>query len=443
MYYTVGRPVSQSLPWPILVQPGILTYSLVRVFLGKGRIFIKLYWYIVKEVVPQFFSALIILSTILVVSQLVRLSRELVAFGLSPENILLPFLYIILPFMSFNIPIAYLGAVMIAFGRLSADGEYAAMLASGFSLKKSVVPVIIMAVVLYLVAATCSVFGEPWGRKQLEQFFYEKTQTEVDNLIKFRLQSGVFAEDFLRFVLYTEKISSDRSTFTNVMIAPGNGSDDSWMIMAPKGVISGSVSEGRLSLDLQNGVMHSSAARTNEHSILRFERMELDLLRLFREQILGGADASFDYRSYSPGELQKYVNKIEADPAVPREHYWKARYLMHQRFATPFVIVIFTCFGLVLGVTDPRSGKSRAYIGAIAGIIFGYVIVMGFKWFAEKGTISAPIAAWMPNGLLAIFGVWLVYQKNRLPPSESPLDPAHIELFSFIKRLLKRKRVAL
>jgi lipopolysaccharide export LptBFGC system permease protein LptF len=93
-----------------------------------------------------------------------------------------------------------------------------------------------------------------------------------------------------------------------------------------------------------------------------------------------------------PQKQPSSVNKIEADPAVPREHYWKARYLMHQRFATPFVIVIFTCFGLVLGVTDPRSGKSRAYIGAIAGIIFGYVIVMGFKWFAEKGTISAPIA---------------------------------------------------
>jgi LPS export ABC transporter permease LptF len=402
-----------------------------------GIFSLKLYVYIVKEVLGQFFAALVILSTILVVSQLVRLSRELVAFGLSFENILLPFLYIILPFMSFNIPIAYLGAVMIGFGRFSADGEYAAMLATGFPLRKGAIPVMIMACVFYLAAAACSVYGEPWGRRQLEEFFNEKTQTEVDNLIKFRLQAGVFAEDFLRFVFYTEEISEDRTQFSNVMIAPG-GNDGRWMIFAPSGVINGSVAEGRLHLKLENGVMHSKSAPSNEHSILKFESMELDLLRLFREQILGRADAQFDYRSYSPLELSAYVEKIKDDPAVPREHYWKARFLFHQRLATPFVIIIFACFGLVLGVTDPRSGKSQAYIGAIGGIIFGYVVVMGFKWFAEKGTISAPIAAWLPIFLLFLFGFWLLYQKNRLPPSESVFDPQHIPVLVKLRRVLRR-----
>lgn len=356
------------------------------------------------------------------------------AFGLSPENILLPFLYIILPFMSFNIPIAYLGAVMVAFSRFSSDGEYAAMLAAGFPLKQSSRPVLAIAFVLYFVAAACSIYGEPWGRKQLESFFYEKTQTEVDNLIKYRLQAGVFAEDFLRYVLYTESISEDRSQFGNVMIAPGGSSTESWMILAPKGTIKGSVAEGKLSLVLQNGVMHASAIETNEHSVLKFDHLELDLLRLFREQILGGADAQFDYRSYSPTELNAYVDKLEKDPDKDMVLYWKARYLLHQRFATPFVILIFACFGLVLGVTDPRSGKNRAYVGAISGIIFGYVVVMSFKWFAEKGQIPAPIAAWLPNVLLTTFGFWLIYQKNRLPPSESPLDPQYIRGYIWLRK---------
>ncbi|MCX6119162.1 MAG: LptF/LptG family permease [Proteobacteria bacterium] len=398
---------------------------------------IKLYWYILKEVIPQFFTTLTILSTILVVSQLVRLSRELLGFGLSLENILLPFLYIILPFMSFNIPIAFLGAIIISFGRFSSDGEYAAMLATGFPLKKSAVPVFIICTFLYVAAAACSVYGEPWGRKQLERFFYEKTQTEVDNLIKFRLQAGVFAEDFLRFVLYVEEISEDRSTFTNVMIAPGGSSDANWKIFAPKGTITGSVAEGKMSLNLKDGVLHSSSIESKEHSILKFDNMTLDILRLFREQILGGADAQYDYRSYSPNQLSDYVDKISKDPNVSREHYLKARFLWHYRFATPFVIFVFTCFGLVLGVTDPRSGKSRAYLGGVGGIIFGYVVVMTFKWFAEKGTIPAPIAAWLPIFLMTSFGFWLVYQKNRLPPSESPLDPTHIPLIVAMKKRWK------
>ncbi len=138
--------------------------------------------------------------------------------------------------------------------------------------------------------------------------------------------------------------------------------------------------------------------------------------------------------------MSKYIDRIAKDPTVDREHFLKARFLWHYRFATPFVILVFTCFGLVLGVTDPRSRKSRAYMGGIGGIIFGYVVVMMFKWFAEKGAIPAPIAAWLPITLMSAFGFWLVYQKNRLPPSESPLDPAHIQSIVYLRKKWANRR---
>jgi lipopolysaccharide export system permease protein len=395
---------------------------------------LKIHWYIVKEVVPQFFSALVILSTILVVSQLVRLSEALVAFGVSLENILLPFLYIIVPFLSFNIPISYLAAVMLAFSRFSNDGEYAAMLASGFSLKRAAKPVFIIAIILYVIACFCAVYGEAWGRKELVSFYFRKTQTEVDNLVKHRLQEGVFSEDFMGYMLYAEKISSDRSRFGNLMIAPTAGSKERFTILAPTGGISGSVSEGRLNLLLEKGVLHSSGREHGEQSVLTFDQMEIDLLSMFRERILGGDEVKDDYRSYPPMKLYQYVRSIEKDPEVPRSIYYKARFLLHQRIATPFIVVIFACFGMVLGVTDPRSGKNKAYAGAIVGIIGGYVVLMAFKWFAEKGSISAPAAAWLPNAALLLFGWFLMYQKNRLPPSESPLDPQHIEWWVEFKR---------
>lgn len=368
------------------------------------------------------------------VSQLVRLSEALVAFGVSLENILLPFLYMIVPFLSFNIPISYLAAVMLAFSRFSNDGEYAAMLASGFSLKRAAKSVLIIAGILYIVACFCAVYGEAWGRKELVNFYFRKTQTEVDNLIKHRLQEGVFSEDFMGYMLYAEKISSDRSRFGNLMIAPVAGSKERFTILAPTGGITGSVSEGRLNLLLEKGVLHSSSRERNEQSVVKFDQMEIDLLSMFRERILGGDEVKDDYRSYPPVELWRYVKSIENNPEVPRNIYYKARFLMHQRIATPFIVVIFACFGMVLGVTDPRSGKNKAYVGAIGGIIGGYVVLMAFKWFAEKGAISAPLAAWLPNAVLLLFAWFIMYQKNRLPPSESPLDPHNIEWWVEFKR---------
>jgi lipopolysaccharide export system permease protein len=338
----------------------------------------------------------------------VRLADYLVAFGLSIENFVLPFLFIIIPFMSFNIPIAYLSAVMVAFSRFSADGEYAAMLASGFSLKRAIKPVFAIGFVLYLAAMICSVFGEPWGRREFVNFFFRKTQTELDNILKFKLQPGVFLDDFLGYTLYAERISEDRTYLEN--------------------------------MTLENGVIHNSSSETNERTIIKFEGLDLDILRLFQDQILRGEDAEDDYRSYPPRELYSYVKRIEHDEKTEKKIFWRANFLFHQRIALPFAIMFFACFGVALGVVDPRGGKNRAYLGAIVGIIAGYIVMTVFQQFATKGQIPAIVGAWLPNLMLLSFGVWLLYQKNRLPPSESVFDYHNIPwAFKLLTRIKLKK----
>ncbi len=382
--------------------------------------------YFLKELVPQFASALIVICSIIVVSQLVRLSEGLVMFGLSLENVFLPFLYIILPFLSLTIPMAFLFAVVLTFGRLSADGEYAALLAAGYSLKRAARPVILLSLALYVVSATCALNLEAWGRRELIQFYYRKTQSELDNIIKYKLQAGVFLADFLGYVMYAEKISSDRSTFENVMLSPsGDNRKERFTMLAPSGAITGSVDQGNLRLLLEYGVAYSTRPDSDKTSVLKFTRADIDLLRVFREQ-LGGDTAEDDFRSYRPGELSRFVDQLRDDPKRDEDLYRRARYLFHQRIGAPFAVVTFAFFGMVLGISDPRRGKSSAYVGAIATIIFGYVLMMGFKWLAEAGHLSAPLAAWLPNVLLMILGGFLVYQKNRLPPSESTLDRGNL-----------------
>ena len=365
----------------------------------------------------------------------------LVTFGITLENVLLPLLYVILPFMSFNIPIAYMFAVTLGIGRLSADGEYAGMLAAGYALRRTAVPVMLIAVVLYGVGLTCSMHLEGWGRRELVRFLYKKTQTEVDNMLKFKLQSGVFLDDFLGLVLYTERISSNRQNLENVMIAPGNRSKSGFLLLAPEGKISGSVETGDLRLSLDRGAMYSPTSDTDGATVVKFKHAEFDLLRMFREQIVGGELIEDDYRAYDTAELMAFVKKLRDAPDRNDSIYFRARYLLHQRITTPFAVITFALFGLVLGVNDPRRSKNAAYIGMIGAIIAGYVVVMGFKWLAERGSISAPVGAWIPNILLALVGIFLLYQKNRLPPSERTLDPQNIPILSgFLRRRARASR---
>jgi lipopolysaccharide export system permease protein len=397
--------------------------------------------------VPQALSMLIVFCSIVVVSQLVRLSEVLVTFGLSLENVFLPFLYIILPLVHMIIPIAYLLAVVITFSRLSADGEWAALLAAGFPLRRAAVPTLLVAVVFYGLAAASALNLEAWGRRELVQFFYRKSQTELDNLVKYKMQSGVFLDDFLGYVLYAEKISSDRTSFENVLLAPGGDAHGkgNFTLLAPSGNIAGSVEGGDLRLSLDNGIAYAAAAgveKPGQVSVLKFNRAEIDLLRIFREQIIGADSAEDDFRSFTNSELMRYIDgfKAKAERTGDEESIFRrARYLWHQRIAAPFAVVTFAFFGMVLGVTDPRRGKSYGYAGAILTIILGYVMLMGCKALAESYGLNAPLAAWLPNVALGLLGGFLLFQKNRLPPSEGTLDRDNLP---FLGAWLRRRRWA-
>jgi lipopolysaccharide export system permease protein len=372
------------------------------------------------------------------VSQLVRLSEMLVMFGISFENVFLPFLFIILPFVHMAIPMAYLFAVVLSYARLSADGEYAALLAAGYSLKRAAVPTLIVAAVLYVFATFAAMHFESWGRRELTQFFYRKTQTELDNMIKYKMQPGVFLDDFLDYTLYAERISSDRTRLENVLIAPGNDNKEgSFTLLAPSGSISGSVEGGDLKLVLEYGVAYATRSADEGSSVLKFKRAEIDLIRIFQEKILGPDAADDDFRSYTPSDLRKFIDELAANPKRDEAVFRRASYLFHQRVSSPFAVISFALFGMVLGISDPRRGKSMAYLGAILTIIGGYVLKTGCDWLANNRSMDVMIAAWLPNVILCAAGAFLVYQKHRLPPSESTLA---LENLPLLNRLARRRR---
>ncbi|MES2744481.1 MAG: LptF/LptG family permease [Bdellovibrionota bacterium] len=386
------------------------------------------------EMIPQFITVFCILSAVIVISQLVRLSEILVTFGLSLENVFLPFLFILMPFVSIIVPIALLFAVLLGFSRLSADGEYSAMVAAGYSLKRAMIPVIFVATAAYAIAVMSSVYFESWGRRETLKFYHRKAQTELDNMIKYRMKEGVFQDDFLGYVLYAEKISADRTHMENVMLAPGRESQkEHFTLLAPAASIDGSVEAGDLRMTFSYGMMYSTQPASTDVSIMKFRKLDLDLLRIFRDQIFGADSEEDDYRNYGPIDLWNYIDKIKASPdPKDQQTYLKARFLFHQRFGMPFACFAFALMAMVFGIQDERKGKSHAYLLSSLVIVLGYVLIMSFKYLSEKGSLSAPLGAWAPQGIMLLFAVFLVYQRNRLPPSESVFD---LKRLPFVARL--------
>ncbi len=379
---------------------------------------IRVFIYLFGEIVPQFISTVVIFSSVLIISQLIRLTELLVAIGLSFENIVLPIVFVAVPFLSLTIPMAFMFAVMLAFSRMSADGEVVALLASGYSLRKALLPLMIIATVLVGGGLAISTQLEAWGRREFLSFTYRKTQTEFDNIIRSKIQPGVFVDNFLGFVLHAEEVSNDKKEYKKLILSPQkrSGKFDGFTLSAPEGKIEGSVETGQLILTLKNGFGYSSKGES--YRSFRFETMKIDLLRLFRDQIFGGDTLSNDYQSLPIFELRDYIKEQRKSAGTETPEFRKANYLFHKRFAAPFGTIVFFLFGLVFGISEQRRPKGTAYASCISVIIISYLLTVGFKWLAENGHMGAILASWGPHLLLLPFGIFMVYQRNRLPISE-------------------------
>lgn len=371
------------------------------------------------EILKQFVTMLFIINAVLIVTRVVQLSEIIVAFGFSLENLFLPILYTVLPFLTFTIPISFLFAVFMHYSRLNQDGEFTAMQAAGFSLRRAALPMFLVAAGLYICTALSATHLESWGRREFLQFLYRNMQTQLDNFIKVQLKPGVFFDDFLGFVLYAEEISPDHTKLNKVLIAPrkANNGENYFTIFAPTGLISGSVENGDLKLNLRNGRSYAYDPTGKQTRVFEFNEADINLLKVFPKRILGEKQKKDDFRSYNAQELSSYVDRISSEDPHSKNFY-KASYLFHQRIGVPFIALIFGIFGMVLGIQDLRQAKNHAFMWVIVVVLSNYVVIMGFKWLGEQGLLPAILAVWIPNIILLSISSFMAYQKGRLPPSE-------------------------
>lgn len=317
--------------------------------------------------------------------------------------------------------------------RLSADNEYAVLLSAGMNLRRAVTPVLQLSFVVFIMALFASTTLEAWGRREFDRFLFRKTKTEIDNIIRLKVLEGTFAEDFLGYTFYTEKIAPNRVHYDRVLIAPKRDSRESDFVMtAAQANIEGSIKDGFLKMVLHDGISYSYDETKNEVSTLEFERAELDLLRAFREKVFGKERIDEDYRSFPIPKLYQFVKNLESLPEKPNEgEFLRSRYLLHSRLANPFMVFLFAFFGIVLGIHDSRKQKNWSYFLAIFSIMSVLVTIVCFRWLAEQGLLDARFAAWIPFGVFGLIAGFLFYQKNRLPISENILSPKN---FPFLGR---------
>jgi lipopolysaccharide export system permease protein len=355
-----------------------------------------LHLYLLREIAVPFFLSVFVLSFVALMPELIKIAEQVLAFGISLGGLAQVITYLLPPILLFVIPASFLLAVLVAFGRLSADSEMIAVKAGGVSLWQLLAPVLALGVFASGLTAVMSSYGEPWGRYSIKQFIFNLGRTKAAGLVRER----TFNDDFFGLVIYADSVSAEESRLKNVFIADERNPKQSFAVQAREGRIIADPVQRSIVLHLVDGTVDQMGDVNGPLTRLQFTKMDYNILPETTVNLPGK-----DPYEMFPGELYA---KLRADGAKATGRQWMAFY---KKFAYPISALLIGLIGMALGINDPRHGKSRGYGYGLAALLLYYLLVRIGDATGEKGTVPPEVAAWTPNVVFAALGIWLFIAK--------------------------------
>jgi lipopolysaccharide export system permease protein len=368
---------------------------------------------ILSEFIPFFLIGVGAFTLLMVAVTLFKQILDyLTAYGLSGTEVGY-FLILALPqTVAYTFPMAVLFAGLLSFGRLSDTSQITALRAGGIGFFRIVLPALLFA---WLVVLATFVLNEKVApRSSMEASLYIKhaliergiTQQATD--ISYMDQEGgwlfaaatgqgnVFHDvkwwDFSRpgeTVLYTadEGIwQEDRWEFHNAHVLHISAENT----QAQQG---GGPPGGETGIGGGGNVTHSL---TSENLEMYIARTPSDIL----------AAAKRDPEEMSLQELEAYLRSPEAATRT-EEYRRKILATYHLKISAPFASIVFILLAAPLSLTPQRSSSTMG-VGLSMLLVFFYYMMLTFAVkVAQNGAVPPAIAAWIPNVLFLLAGIYL------------------------------------
>jgi lipopolysaccharide export system permease protein len=381
--------------------------------------------YILKEIFPIFLISLMTFTIILLMDKILKLIELIVTRGVNLSQILMLLLFISPSFLIFTIPMAFLLATLLSFGRLSGDSEITAFKAAGLSLYQLYLPVLFFSIVTYLLTTFLVIYGLPWGNRGFKATLYLMAQSKADIEIKER----VFNDVFDGFVLYVDKVPLQGKRMEGILIYDERDKEKINTIFAREGFLVSNPKSQEVVLRLLDGDIHRFEPRTNIYQKMQFNTYDLKL-ELAKTFAAMGKKLKEHEMSIDDIKEKMENRKSSGMDITPQEVE------LHKRYAIPFSCLVFGLLGVPLGIRPRRSGRSYGFVLSLLLLLAYYISLTASEILAIRKTIPPFLAGWTPNLLFGVFGIYLLIKASK----ESPFKPLVwvTETFDFIQGKWKR-----
>jgi len=359
--------------------------------------------YVFREIVVPFAFGLSVFTFILLVARLLKLIEMVVTRGVPVVNILRLLAYIMPAFLEVTVPMAMLLAILVAFGRLSADSEMIALRSSGLSLYQLVPPVALFVVLTTLATAALSIWVRPWGNRSLRSALFDIARTRASAGIK----PQIFNDDFPGLVIYTDSVDARNDELRRVLISDERDPTQRNTIFAREGVMISDPVARSVTLRLRDGFIHTTDGRAGAQYQTHFQSYDVNLD--LRQMLADSRPRERDPKEQTLGQLRRAM----AAKLAAGQPFVAELIEYHRKFSIPFGCIVFGLAAVPLGVQPVRAARARGFTLSLVLIFAYYVLLSLGQALAEQGFIPAVVGLWLPNAVFAVLGTYLFIQAAR------------------------------
>lgn len=381
----------------------------IRTPWGRSRISI-MDWYIAREIILPFLFGVGAFSSIGVsVGALFELIRKVTESGLSIWLAVEVFALKLPEFIVLAFPMSTLLATMMTYSRFSADSELIALRGCGVSIRRIVAPAIILS---FLVTGLTFAFNE-----MITPAANYRAAVTLDRALN--SERPPFRE---RNILYREFEEApddpDERQMTRLFYAARFDGERMYSLTVldySQEGLSQIVSADSATFDFEaktwnfyDGTIYAVSPDGSFRHIVKFDNQEIQL----PEAPFDIANSTKDDTEMNIAEASSYLRNVVRQTGNEQLiRTWEIR--IQQKYALPFVCVVFGLVGASLGVRPQRTGRATSF-GISVVIIFGYYLLAFIcNALGEVGIFSPFMSAWFPTLLFLGVGVYLLLRVSR------------------------------
>jgi lipopolysaccharide export system permease protein len=354
--------------------------------------------YVITEVLAPFVGSLAFLVFVFLMFQVLRLAELFIVHGMPASLMLRMVVLMTLSFMPLALPVSFLLAVLLAFGRLSAESELVAMKACGIGIWRMTAPAAALAGAVVLVSLALNLEWVPWSENALKSSLTRMSNTEAVGAIR----PGMFNKGFYDLLIYADEVDPKTSRLKNVFIFDEREPKTPFTVVAANGALlpveTPSEFGAAVVLELHHGNIHQATPETSTYQKINFEKYSLYL------EIEEGKDTSEVKPKRLP--IGKLFEGIAAyKPGSSRRLRLEAE--VWRRFSLAITPFLFVFLGIGFGTVRTRSTRASAILVTLAVI----VVYWALSAYTTSWAYSAKLPPWStlvgPNlfvTILAVFG---------------------------------------